>query len=81
VTNAFTLPAEVQEAEFGARPSSEVNAGRVVGAKLVKAFNQLAVKRTVFQGIASRDAELTAKYVHPMKYKQHNPQAADGVEA
>jgi 8-hydroxy-5-deazaflavin:NADPH oxidoreductase len=44
VTNAFTLPAEVQEAEFGARPSSEVNAGRVAGAKLVKAFNQLPVK-------------------------------------
>ena len=44
VTNAFTLPAEVQEAEFGARPSSEANAERVPGAKLVKAFNQLAVK-------------------------------------
>jgi 8-hydroxy-5-deazaflavin:NADPH oxidoreductase len=36
VTNAFTLPAEVQEAEFGARASSEVNAGRMAGAKLFK---------------------------------------------
>jgi predicted SnoaL-like aldol condensation-catalyzing enzyme len=35
---------------------------------------------TVFQGIASRNAELAAKFMHPTKYKQHNPQAADGVE-
>lgn len=40
-TNAFMLPAEVQEAELNGRLSSEVNAGRVPGAKLVKAFNQL----------------------------------------
>ena len=44
VTNAYTLPAEAQEAEFGARTSSEANAKRVPGAKLVKAFNQLPVK-------------------------------------
>jgi hypothetical protein len=41
VTNAFMLPAEVQEAELKGRLSSEVNADRVPGAKLVKAFNQL----------------------------------------
>jgi hypothetical protein len=81
VTNPFTLPAEVHEAEFGARPSSEVNAGRVVGAKLVKAFNQLAVKRRCFKASRAVTPSLPATYVHPMKYKQHNPQAADGVEA
>jgi hypothetical protein len=70
VTNAFTLPAEVQEAEFGARPSSEANAERVPGAKLVKAFNQLAVKdlaspvpaggkRVVF--VSSDDEDASAK--------------------
>lgn len=47
MTNAFTLPAEVQESEFGARPSSEANAERVPGAKLVKAFNQLPVRELV----------------------------------
>ncbi len=41
VTNAFMLPADVQEAELNGRLSSEVNADRVPGAKLVKAFNQL----------------------------------------
>jgi hypothetical protein len=70
VTNAFTLPADVQEAEFGARPSSEANAERVPGAKLVKAFNQLAVKdlaspvpaggkRVVF--VSSDDEDASAK--------------------
>jgi 8-hydroxy-5-deazaflavin:NADPH oxidoreductase len=70
VTNAFTLPAEVQEAEFGARPSSEANAERLPGAKLVKAFNQLAVKdlaspvpaggkRVVF--VSSDDEDASAK--------------------
>jgi hypothetical protein len=44
VTNAFMLPAEVQEAELNGRLSSEVNAERVPGAKLVKAFNQLPMK-------------------------------------
>lgn len=44
VTNGFMLPPEVQEAEFGGRLTSEVNAGRVPGAKLVKAFNQLPLK-------------------------------------
>jgi predicted dinucleotide-binding enzyme len=70
VTNAFTLPAEVQEAEFGARTSSEANAERVPGAKVVKAFNQLAVKdlaspvpaggkRVVF--VSSDDEDASAK--------------------
>jgi len=44
VTNAFMLPVEVQQAELNARLSSEVNAERVAGAKLVKAFNQLPMK-------------------------------------
>jgi predicted dinucleotide-binding enzyme len=44
LTNAFTLSAPVQDAEFGSRPSSAVNAERVPGAMLVKAFNQLPVK-------------------------------------
>jgi predicted SnoaL-like aldol condensation-catalyzing enzyme len=35
---------------------------------------------TVFRGIASRDPELTTKYMNPGKYIQHNPHAADGVE-
>jgi predicted dinucleotide-binding enzyme len=41
VTNAFTLPPDVQEAELHGRLSSEVNADRVRGGKLVKALNQL----------------------------------------
>jgi predicted dinucleotide-binding enzyme len=44
VTNAFKLPAEVLEAELNGRPSSEVNAERVPGAKLVKAFNHLSMQ-------------------------------------
>jgi len=44
VTNGFLLPAEVQQAEFNGRLTSEVNAERVPGAKLVKAFNQLPFK-------------------------------------
>jgi 8-hydroxy-5-deazaflavin:NADPH oxidoreductase len=44
VTNAFTLPPEVQQAEYQGRLTSEVNAERVPGAKLVKAFNQLPFK-------------------------------------
>jgi 8-hydroxy-5-deazaflavin:NADPH oxidoreductase len=44
ITNAFMLPVEVQEAELSGRLSSEVNAERVPGAKLVKAFNQLPMK-------------------------------------
>jgi predicted SnoaL-like aldol condensation-catalyzing enzyme len=35
---------------------------------------------TVFRGIASRDPELTARYMNPGKYIQHNPHAADGIE-
>jgi 8-hydroxy-5-deazaflavin:NADPH oxidoreductase len=44
VTNAAFLPQEVQDKELHARLSSEVNAERVPGAKLVKAFNQLPMK-------------------------------------
>ncbi len=44
VTNAAFLPLEVQERELQGRLSSEVNADRVPGAKLVKAFNQLPMK-------------------------------------
>jgi len=44
VTNAFMLPVEVQQAELNGRLSSEVNAERLPGAKLVKAFNQLPMK-------------------------------------
>jgi predicted dinucleotide-binding enzyme len=43
-TNAFTLPPDVQEKELRGRLSSEVNADRLPGAKLVKAFNQLPAK-------------------------------------
>jgi hypothetical protein len=44
VTNGFMLPPEVQQAEYQGRLTSEVNAERVRGAKLVKAFNQLPFK-------------------------------------
>ena len=44
VTNGFMLPPEVQEAEFHGRLTSAVNAERVPGGKLVKAFNQLPLK-------------------------------------
>ena len=44
VTNGFMLPPEVQEAEFHGRLTSVVNAERVPGGKLVKAFNQLPLK-------------------------------------
>lgn len=44
VTNAAFLPQEVQDRELQGRLSSEVNADRVPGAKLVKAFNQLPMK-------------------------------------
>jgi 8-hydroxy-5-deazaflavin:NADPH oxidoreductase len=44
VTNGFMLPPEVQRAEYQGRLTSEVNAERVPGAKLVKAFNQLPFK-------------------------------------
>ena len=35
---------------------------------------------TVFRGLASRDPDLTAKYINPEKYIEHNPHAGDGVE-
>ena len=44
VTNAFMLPAEVQESELHGRLSSEVNAERLPGAKLGKSFNQLPMR-------------------------------------
>jgi predicted dinucleotide-binding enzyme len=44
ITNGFMLPPEAQQAEYQGRPTSEVNAERVPGAKLVKAFNQLPFK-------------------------------------
>ena len=44
VTNAAFLPQEVQDRELQGRLSSEVNAERVPGAKLVKAFNQLPMQ-------------------------------------
>ena len=53
VTNGFMLPPEVQEAEFHGRLTSEVNAERVPGGKLVKAFNQLPLK--VLAGPVSDD--------------------------
>ena len=76
VTNAYTLPTEAQEAEFGARTSSEANAKRVPGAKLVKAFNQLPVKdlaspvpnggkRVVF--VSSDDEDASAKVARLVK--------------
>ena len=43
-TNGLMLPPEVQQTEYQGRLTSEVNAERVPGAKLVKAFNQLPVK-------------------------------------
>ena len=43
-TNGFMLAPEVQQAEYQGRLTSEVNAERVPGAKLVKAFNQLPVR-------------------------------------
>jgi 8-hydroxy-5-deazaflavin:NADPH oxidoreductase len=71
VTNAFTLPPEVQEAEYQGRLTSEINAERVPGAKLVKAFNQLPFKvlasplpddvgrRVVFVSSDHKDASAT----------------------
>jgi 8-hydroxy-5-deazaflavin:NADPH oxidoreductase len=44
VTNGFMLPPQVQQAEYQGRLTSEVNAERVPGAMLVKAFNQLPFK-------------------------------------
>jgi 8-hydroxy-5-deazaflavin:NADPH oxidoreductase len=44
VTNSAFLPPDVQERELQGRLSSEVNADRVSGAKLVKAFNQLPMQ-------------------------------------
>lgn len=35
---------------------------------------------TVFEGVKTKDAALATKHVHPDKYAEHNPHAADGVE-
>lgn len=35
---------------------------------------------TAFRGIGDRDASLATKHIHPTKYKQHNPEGADGIE-
>jgi predicted dinucleotide-binding enzyme len=70
VTNAAFLPQEVQDRELQGRLSSEVNAERIPGGKLVKAFNQLPMqvlsspvpnggKRVVF--IASDHEDASAK--------------------
>ena len=71
VTNGFMLPPEVQQAEYQGRLTSEVNAERVPGAKLVKAFNQLPIKvlasplpddvgrRVVFVSSDHKDASAT----------------------
>ena len=34
---------------------------------------------TVFEGIANRDPDLATKYLHPGKYTEHYPYAADGI--
>ncbi|MGH7103349.1 MAG: NADPH-dependent F420 reductase [Acetobacteraceae bacterium] len=71
VTNGFMLRPEVQQAEYQGRLTSEVNAERVPGAKLVKAFNQLPLKvlasplpddigrRVVFVSSDHKDASAT----------------------
>ena len=43
------------------------------------ATSQMVKVLTVFRGLSSRDPDLAAKYVHPEKYIEHNPQAGDGV--
>ena len=81
VTNGFMLPPEVQEAEFHGRLTSEINAERVPGAKLVKAFNQLPLKvlagsvpddvgrRVVFVSSDHKDASATvAKLVEDLGF-------------
>jgi 8-hydroxy-5-deazaflavin:NADPH oxidoreductase len=47
VTYAYMLPADVQEKELHGRLSSEVNAERLPGARLVKAFNQLPMRALI----------------------------------
>jgi predicted dinucleotide-binding enzyme len=70
VTNAAFLPQEVQDRELQGRLSSQVNAERVPGAELVKAFNDLPMnvlsssvpdggKRVVF--ISSDHEDASAK--------------------
>jgi hypothetical protein len=81
VTNGFMLPPEVQQAEYRGRLTSEVNAERVPGAKLVKAFNQLPFKvlasplpdnvgrRVVFVSSDHEDASATvAKLVESLGF-------------
>jgi predicted SnoaL-like aldol condensation-catalyzing enzyme len=35
---------------------------------------------TMFQGIGERDAVLATRYIDPLKFKNHNPMAYDGIE-
>jgi predicted SnoaL-like aldol condensation-catalyzing enzyme len=35
---------------------------------------------TVFEGIATRNAELAIRYINPVKFMEHNPRIADGAE-
>jgi predicted SnoaL-like aldol condensation-catalyzing enzyme len=35
---------------------------------------------TVFRGIGEKDANLATQSMHPAKYRQHNPRAADGIQ-
>jgi len=35
---------------------------------------------TMFRGIASRDPDLATRWINPVRYTQHDPHAADGVE-
>ena len=74
VTNAAFLPQEVQDRELQGRLSSKVNAERVPGAKLVKAFNQLPVqvlsssvpggaRRVVFISSDHEDASATVAHM------------------
>lgn len=80
VTNAAFLPQEVQDRELNGRLSSEVNAERVPGAKLVKAFNQLPMpilssevpsggKRAIFVSSDYEDASAAvAKLVNDLGF-------------
>jgi predicted dinucleotide-binding enzyme len=74
MSNAFMLPQDVQERELRGRLSSQINAERVPGAKLVKAFNQLPMKvlaapvpdggrRVVFVASDHADASATVSSV------------------
>jgi predicted SnoaL-like aldol condensation-catalyzing enzyme len=42
-------------------------------------INDIERALTIFRGIANRDKELATRFMHPTRYKQHNPHASDGV--